>query len=203
MCEHVIARIEVSVLVMTARKRLFGVLNKIQWSKGVAQSILDGQACSRNSLVGIVVPGEGIPVGEGEDWHFKTDQGILNGGGQIVRSIAGNIVRDGAQPYENGQKETLPVRGKYDAFDAQELGHRPEGLQVLRHAHPEHSKGVQADCDADIVDDAAPEVARGDTNVALLVGPGGLHDDGGDGEDGLDPCILEDAPLDSEEGIRV
>lgn len=65
------------------------------------------------------------------------------------------------------------------------------------HANPKQSKRVQTDCDTNVVDDTAPEIAGFSSNISLLIGTCSLHDDGRDSQDGLEPCILKDAPLDS------
>lgn len=93
---------------------------------------------------------------DGEEGHFKADERVLNGRGQVVRAVAGNAVWDGAEPDEDREEKALPVRGEDDALDTYKLWHRPERFEVAVHADPEHGEGVERDCNADIVDDAAP-----------------------------------------------
>ena len=97
----------------------------------------------------------------------------------------------------------MPVRGKNDAFDTQEFWHGTEGFQVGGHAHPEHGEGVQTDCNADIVDDTAPKVARSQANVTFLVCSRGFHDDGSHSKQWLNPCVLEDTPFNCKKCMRV
>lgn len=83
------------------------------------------------------------------------------------------------------------------------LGHGTERLQVSAHAHPKHPQRIQTDRDGDVVDDAAPEVAALQAYIALLVGVGSLHDDGGQRQWRLEPRILQDAALDREERVWI
>lgn len=140
---------------------------------------------------------------DGEDRHFNTDQGVLDGRRQIVLGVALDVIGDRSQPDQNGQGESLPVGCEDDELDAQELRHGPERLEVVVHAHPEQSQRVQTQRDADIVDDAAPQVPRADANVALLVRARGFHHNGRDAQDRLQPRVLKNAPLDGQEGIGV
>lgn len=159
MGKNVISSIEVAVIVFVASEGFFGILDQVQGSKGVAQSVLDRKSSSRYGVVGIVVPGESVPMCQCEKRHFKADEGVLDSGSQVVDAVARHVVRNGAQPNKDGEEETLPVGCEDDAFDAQKLGHGPEGLQVFCHAHPEHGESVQTDCDAHVVDEALPEIA--------------------------------------------
>lgn len=203
MGENIVSSVKMAVFVRVTSKGLFGVLDQIQGSESVAQGILDGQASSGDGVVGIVVPREGVPMGDGEDGHLETDQGVLNGGGKIVDAVARHVIWDCAEPDEDREKEALPVGSKDDALDAQEFGHGAEWLQVVCHADPEHGQGVQTYGDADVVDDALPEVARANADVAFFVDARGLHDDASQCEQRLDPSVLKDAALHGEEGMRV
>lgn len=138
-----------------------------------------------------------------EDGHFEADESILNGGGEVVGRVLAVDIRDGAEPDQDGEEEALPVGSKDDALDAKELGHGTEGLQVIGHADPEQSQSIQTNGDADVVYDAAPQISRGEAYVAFFVGASSLHDDGGDGKNGLKPGVLEDTAFDGEESMGI
>src|SRR5690242_12985955 len=140
---------------------------------------------------------------QGEKRHLETNENILNSCGEVVHGVAWHVVWNGLEPDEDGKEETLPIRRKDDALDAQEFGHGSERLQVLCHAHPEHGKSIQTYCDADVVDEALPEVAGGEVDVALFVYACCFHDDASQCEQGLHPCILENTALHSKEGVGV
>ncbi len=144
-----------------------------------------------------------MPVSNSKRRHLNADQKVLDGGGNIVGSVALDLVREGAEPDQNGQKEALPVRREDDELDAEKLGHRAERLQIVVHAHPEQPQRVQTDGHAEVVDHAAPEIARAEPDIALLVCACRLHDDGGQGEDRLEPRILQYATLYGEKGVRI
>lgn len=78
-----------------------------------------------------------------------------------------------------------------------------KGLQILVHAHPEHSKVVQTDSHGYVVNDTTPEVPACQSNIALLVRVCCLHNDASEGEDRLQPCILQDAALNGKEVMRI
>jgi hypothetical protein len=142
-------------------------------------------------------------VRDSKHGHLNTDQGVLNRCGQIVLGVTLDIIGDCPQPDQNGQCEPLPVGREDDELDAQELGHGPERLHVVVHAHPEQAQRIQTQRDADVVYDAAPQVTRAQANVALLVCARSFHDNGRDAQDRLQPCVLKNAPLDGQEGIGV
>ena len=142
-------------------------------------------------------------MGKCKEWHLEADKSILYSSGQVIGAVARYVVWNGSQEDKDGKEESLPIRGEDDALDAQELGHGPEGLKIGGHAHPEHGEGVQTDRDADVVDHAAPEVARSPSYVSFLVCTGSLHDDGRHRQKGLDPRVLQDSTFDGEEGVWV
>jgi hypothetical protein len=157
--KNIVTCVKVAVFVVLSSKDLLGVLNKIEGAKGISQGVLDGQTCSRNGVVRVVVPRKSIPMCNRKERHLKADESVLDGSSKIVRVVAWHIVWNSPKPNEYRQEEALPIRCEDDALDAQELGHRAEGLQILRHAHPEHSQSIQTNGDADVVDDTTPEVA--------------------------------------------
>lgn len=128
-----------SVLVLVSTKSLLGVLDQVSWTEGVPASVPDRHSGRGQPVVGKVVPRKGIPMRHGEDGHLHADKRILDRGRQVIGRVPLDVVWDGAQPDEDRQREALPVRGEDDELDAQELGHRPEGLQVVVHAHPEQT----------------------------------------------------------------
>ena len=71
------------------------------------------------------------------------------------------------------------------------------------HTDPEQGERIQTDGNAYVVDDAAPEVTGTQANITLLIYSRGLHNDGSEGQDGLEPSVLEDASLHSKEGMRI
>jgi hypothetical protein len=96
MGEDVVTCIEVPIFVVPPSKDFLGVLDEIQRAEGVAQGILDGQSRSRNGVICVVVPGEGIPMRHSKKGHFKADESILNSGSKIVGVVAWDIVRNGS-----------------------------------------------------------------------------------------------------------
>jgi len=142
-------------------------------------------------------------VCDGESWHFKANQGILHGSGQVVGSVAWYIIWESAEPDKDGQEESLPVGSKDNTLDRQEFGHGTEWLQIGVHTDPKHGQSIETDGNADIVYYATPKIARGETNVAFLKAPSSLHDDCGKGQHWLDPGVLEDASFDCQEGVWI
>ena len=69
--------------------------------------------------------------------------------------------------------------------------------------HPEHGKRVETYRHADIIYDTCPEIPRAEPNKALFIRVVCLHYDGGEGQNGLQPSILQDATFDSEKGVGV
>lgn len=97
----------------------------------------------------------------------------------------------------------MPIGSKDDELDTQELGHGTEWLQVLMHADPKHSQGIQTQGDARVVQNADPEISRGQSDVTFLIGICELEDDSSDRENWLEISILQDAPFDRQKGVRV
>lgn len=203
MGHDLVSRVKDSIPVLVSLEGLFGVFDKVADPEGVSDGVPYGQSRRGNPVVSKVVPREGIPVSNSKPGHLDADQKVLDGGGEVVGGIALHIVGEGAEPDQDGQEEALPVRGEEDELDAQKLGHRPERLQVVVRADPEQPERVQADGDADVVDEPAPEITRVEADIPLLVCVGRLHDDCRQGEEGLQPRILQDAALDGEEGVGV
>lgn len=167
MCEDIIARIEVSVLIVLASKDLPGVLNEVERAEGISQSVLDRQARRGNGVVRVVMPGESVPMSKSEERHLEADESVLHSSGHVVGTVARYVIWDSSKPYKNGQKEALPVGSEDNALDAQKLGHGAKRLQVLGHADPKHGQSIQADCDAEVVYDGIPQVARIPANISL------------------------------------
>lgn len=203
MCQDLVVGVELPVLVLVSTKGLLCVLDQVSRTKSISNRVPDRESCSRQAVVRIVVPRERVPVCNSKNRHLEADQGVLDGRRQIVLGVAFDIVGDRSQPDQNGQGEALPVRCEDNELDAQELRHGPEGLQVVVHAHPEQAQRIQTQRDTDVVDDAAPQVARANVDIALLVCARGFHYDGRDAQNRLQPCVLKDAPLDGKEGIGV
>jgi hypothetical protein len=198
-----VSRVENAVAIFVTHEGLLGVLDEIANPEGVPGGIPHGHPRRGDPVVGKIVPRKCIPMSNSKRWHLNANQEVLDGCGEIVRSVPLYLVWDGAQPNQDGQQETLPIRGEDDELDAQEFGHRAEWYQIVVHADPKQPQRVETDGDADVVDDAAPEIARFQADVALLVCASSLHDDGSQGEDRLEPRILQDAAFYSKERVRI
>ena len=59
-------------------------------------------------------------MGYGKPWKLETYKNILYCTGNVIRCIVANIM-DYTQPYKDWEKESLPIWGEDDEFDAKEL----------------------------------------------------------------------------------
>ena len=202
-CHYFVARVEEPITVSVTRKGLLRVLDKVPYTKSISARIKDGHPARRNAIVCKVMPREGIPVCDSEARHLDANQKVLDSSGQIIRGVALNVVWDGTEPDQDRQQESLPIRGKNDKLDAQEFGHRPKGFEIVVHANPEQTEGVEADGHADVVYQTAPEISRIETDITLLVCSGGFHYDGSQSQEGFQPRILQNAALNSQEGVWI
>ena len=104
------------------------VLDEVDRAEGVAQGVLEGHARARDGDVGVVVPGEGVPVRDREDGQLAADERVLDRGREVVLRVAPHA-GDRAEGLQDGEEEALPVGGEDDELDAEELRHGPEGLE--------------------------------------------------------------------------
>ena len=93
-----VARVEYPVAVFVSPERLLGIFNEVFDTKGIPDGIVEWHASRLNAIIGKVVPGKGIPVSYGEDGHLHADESVLYSRGEVVASVALNIVGDGAEP---------------------------------------------------------------------------------------------------------
>ena len=180
-----VSRVKHTVTISVTSKSIFGIFNEVTNSKRIAQCVAHGHSSGRNAVISKVVPRESVPMRSSKHGHFYADESVLNGGGKIIGRIMGDIVGDGAKEDQDGEEEALPVRREDDELDAEEFRYRSERAKVVMHAHPEQTQGVQADSDANVVDDATPKIPRAGSDVALLICAGGFHDDSRESEYGL------------------
>ena len=115
-----------------------------------------------------------------KNWHFETNQTVLNRSGEVVGRVARNPVRQRPKPLQNRQEESLPIGGKDNELNAKEFWNRPEWRQVVMHANPEYRKRIQTYCNAHIIHNPSPEVSGRQSQVAFLVGISGFHKNGDD-----------------------
>ena len=110
---------------------------------------------------------------DGEERHFKADEHVGDGDGNVFYVGVGSYVGDEVEwRDEEGDSDALPEAEEEYSFDTEKFRHGPEGLDVIIYHHPEYSKRVEGDAYGDIVDYGDIKVPCIPPEVAVSVGVG-------------------------------
>lgn len=105
---------------------------------------------------------------------------------------------DDAHPRKDGEQDRLPIGGKDDAFDAQELGQWFPRDQIMRNGLVEENQKVERDADRDVINHGQVRTGRIERKRALYVGAGPLADKVEQSGDRCNEGVLQNAPFDGE-----